>query len=121
MRGALFAMHELAQEHFRANLNGSAGEAARNYLARRGVKPETIEQFGLGYSLPAGRALLRLFEERQFPAAQMVESGLIGQREGGRVLRPFSQPPDVSHPQPIGQNHRLWREGAWPRMSKPSI
>jgi DNA primase len=26
---------------------------------------------------------LRLFEERQFPAAQMVESGLIGQREGG--------------------------------------
>jgi DNA primase len=83
MRGGLFAMHELAQEHFRANLNGSAGEAARNYLARRGVKPETIEQFGLGYSLPTGRALLRLFEERQFPAGQMVESGLIGQREGG--------------------------------------
>ena len=83
LRGSLFAMHELAQEHFRANLNGPAGEAARAYLARRGVRPETIEQFGLGYSLPSGRALLRLFEERQFPAAQMEESGLIGQREGG--------------------------------------
>jgi DNA primase len=83
VRGGLFAMHELAQEHFRANLNGSAGEVARNYLARRGVEPETIEQFGLGYSLSTGRALLRLFEERQFPAQQMVESGLIGQREGG--------------------------------------
>jgi DNA primase len=83
MRGSLFAMHEQAQEHFRANLNGPAGEAARDYLARRGLKPETIEQFGLGYSLPAGRALLRLFEERQFPGPQMVESGLIGQREGG--------------------------------------
>jgi DNA primase len=82
-RGALYAMHEAAQEHFRANLNGSAGEAARAYLDRRGVKAETVEQFGLGYSLGTGRALLRLLEERQFPAAQMVESGLIGQREGG--------------------------------------
>src|ERR1700741_1249326 len=62
MRGSLFAMHELAQEHFRANLNGPAGEAARSYLARRGVQPEIIEQFGLGYSLASGRALLRLFE-----------------------------------------------------------
>ncbi len=83
LRGSLFAMHELAQEQFRANLNGAAGEAARNYLARRGVNPEIIEQFGLGYSLPSGRALLRLFEERQFPAAQMEESGLIAHREGG--------------------------------------
>ena len=82
-RGALYAMHEAAQEHFRANLNGPAGEAARAYLERRGVKAETVEQFGLGYSLGTGRALLRLLEERQFPAVQMVESGLIGQREGG--------------------------------------
>jgi len=76
-------MHELAQEHFRANLNGSAGEIARAYLAGRGVQPETIEQFGLGYALSSGRSLLRMFEERQFPAAQMEASGLVGQREGG--------------------------------------
>ena len=83
-RAALFQMHELAQEQFRANLVGAAGEAARSYLARRGVKAETIEQFGLGYSLPSSRALLRLFEERQFPADQMEQSGLIGKRaEGG--------------------------------------
>lgn len=83
LRGSLFTLHEAAQEHFRANLNGPAGEAARSYLAGRGVSAEIVEQFGLGYSLASGRALLRLFEERQFPAAQMVESGLIGQREGG--------------------------------------
>ncbi len=83
LRGMLFTLHEVAQEHFRANLMSPAGEAARNYLARRGLKPETVEQFGLGLSLGSGRALLRLFEERSFPAAQMVESGLIGQREGG--------------------------------------
>jgi len=82
-RAALLQMHELAQEHFRANLNGSAGEIARAYLAGRGVQPETIEQFGLGYALSSGRSLLRMFEERQFPAAQMEASGLVGQREGG--------------------------------------
>jgi DNA primase len=83
MRGALFAMHEIAQEHFRANLASSAGEAARAYLERRGVTAETAAQFGLGLSLATGRALLRLFEERQFPGTQMVDSGLIAQREGG--------------------------------------
>jgi DNA primase len=82
-RAALMQMHELAQEQFRANLHSSAGEAARAYLARRGVSAETIEQFGLGYSLPSGRALLHVFEERQFPSAQLEESGLIGRRDGG--------------------------------------
>jgi DNA primase len=86
-RAALMQMHELAQEHFRANLHGSAGEIAREYLARRGVQPEAIEQFGLGYSLASGRSLLRMFEERQFPAAQMEASGLVGQGQSGRYDR----------------------------------
>src|SRR5579884_706779 len=37
LRGALLAMHEAAQEHFRANLNGPQGEAARAYLERREI------------------------------------------------------------------------------------
>jgi DNA primase len=82
-RAALMQMHELAEEHFRANLHSSTGEIARAYLAARGLQPETIEQFGLGFSLPNGRSLLRMFEERQFPAAQMEASGLIGQSQSG--------------------------------------
>src|SRR5215471_11596779 len=39
LRGAIFQMQEYAQENFHANLNGSLGEAARAYLARRGVSP----------------------------------------------------------------------------------
>src|SRR4051812_14876813 len=68
LRGSLYAMHEIAQETFRANLNGPAGEAARAYLAKRGVARETIEQFGLGYSDRGGRSLLRTLELRNFPA-----------------------------------------------------
>ena len=65
--GALFELHELAQEQFRANLRGPAGEAARAYLARRGVAPETIERVRAGLCRPlrAGRCCA-CFEQRGF-------------------------------------------------------
>jgi DNA primase len=83
LRGSIMAMHELAQENFRANLDGPAGEAARAYLAKRGLSRETIDEFGLGYSDRSGRSLLRLFDERTFPAALVEQSGLVGKREDG--------------------------------------
>ncbi len=89
LRGAIYQMHELAQENFRANLDGPAGEAARDYLVRRGVTPETAEQFGLGYSDRSGRALLRLYEQRNFPAAQMEQAGLVGRRQDGSLYDRF--------------------------------
>jgi DNA primase len=88
-RGALLQMHELAQEDFRANLAGPAGAEARAYLARRGVSPETMEQFGLGYSERSGRALQRLLEQRSFTATQMEQSGLVGKRQDGTLYDRF--------------------------------
>jgi len=83
LREALFQMYELAAEAFRANLRGPSGETARAYLVRRGLKPETVEQFGLGYSDRSGRALLRLLEQRNFAAAQIEQSGLVRKRDDG--------------------------------------
>src|SRR5215208_11574 len=89
LRGSLLAMHEIAQETFRANLNGPAGETARAYLAKRGGSRETAEQFGIGYSERSGKSLLRVLEQRNFAAAQIVESGLVGRREDGSVYDRF--------------------------------
>jgi DNA primase len=89
LRGSLFAMHEIAQEIFRANLNGPAGETARAYLAKRGLSRDTVEQFGIGYSDRHGKALLRALEQRNFPTAQVVESGLVGRREDGSLYDRF--------------------------------
>jgi DNA primase len=83
LREALFQMYEIAAESFRANLQGRAGETARAYLVRRGLKPETVEQFGLGYSDRSGHALLRLLEQRNFTAAQIEPSGLVRRRDDG--------------------------------------
>jgi DNA primase len=89
LRGALLAMHEQAEETFRANLKSPAGEAARSYIAKRGLAPETVEHFGLGYSDRSGRALVRLFEQRGFPVAQMEQSGLVGKRQDGSLYDRF--------------------------------
>ena len=89
LRGSLLAMHEAAQENFRANLNSQAGAEARAYIAKRGLAPETVEHFGLGYSDRSGRALIRLFEQRSFPVAQMEQSGLVGKRQDGSLYDRF--------------------------------
>lgn len=90
VRGALLEMHELAQESFHANLVARpAGEAALAYLAKRGVARETIERFGLGYSDRSGRALERRLAERQFTAAQIEQSGLVGKRQDGTFYDRF--------------------------------
>jgi DNA primase len=89
LRGAILAMHELAQENFRANLHTPAGEGARGYIAKRGLAGETVEHFGLGYSDRSGRALLRLFEQQGYPAAQMEQSGLVKKREDGSLYDGF--------------------------------
>ena len=89
LRGAAFEMHEMAQEAFRANLESAAGEPARAYLARRGVTPETIAQFGLGYAERSGQALVRMFGKRNFSSAQMEQSGLVGKRQDGSCYDRF--------------------------------
>jgi DNA primase len=88
-RASLFQMHELAQEQFRRNLQGSAGEAARAYLSRRGVTPETAEEFGLGYSEGTGSAVTRLFQQHGLPADMVEASGLVGKRQDGSLYDRF--------------------------------
>ena len=49
---------EAALRFFRRRLDGPDGAAALAYLQRRGLKPETIEAFRLGWA-PDGRAALK--------------------------------------------------------------
>ncbi|MBZ5583599.1 MAG: DNA primase [Acidobacteriia bacterium] len=89
LRESVFQMHDLAQENFRANLQGPSGEMARAYLARRGVAPATVERFGLGYADRSGRALLRLLEQRRIEPPQIEQSGLVRKREDGSAYDYF--------------------------------
>jgi len=89
LRAALYQMHELAEQAFRANLEGAVGAEARAYLERRGVGQATSAEFGLGYAERSGRGLVRLFEKHDFTGDQMEKSGLVLKRDDGSLYDRF--------------------------------
>ncbi len=71
---------------FRHNLlNTPAGQQALDYLHRRGLKDETIEAFGLGYAPSAWEALTSHFRARRISERELLEAGLVSERESGGV------------------------------------
>lgn len=60
------------------------GKTAYEYLKRRGLKDETIHQFGLGYAPNRWDAALQHFTERGYAQEDLLQVGLIVQREDGQ-------------------------------------
>jgi DNA primase len=83
LRGALFEIHSIAAQIFRSNLGGASGAEARSYLVKRGIGPELIDTFELGYSEGSGQALVRALGERQFTQEQLDASSVVRRRDDG--------------------------------------
>jgi len=83
LRAAIYRMHEVAQQIYRAALGAGAGAEARAYLAKRGLSAALIEEFGLGFSDRSGQALARAFEKEGFTEEQREQSGLLLRRQDG--------------------------------------
>jgi DNA primase len=83
LRAALLEIHEIASNLFRDALRAAQGAEARAYLARRGVTPELIDIFGLGFSEPSGQALVRWLAQQRFTPEQLEASALVRRRDDG--------------------------------------
>lgn len=79
----------LAAGYFREVLAGPAGAEARSYLAGRGLKPEVIERYGVGFAMPSGNALAGWLSRHGVDADLAVRAGLLGRRDDGRVFDRF--------------------------------
>ncbi|GMV20423.1 MAG: hypothetical protein AMXMBFR57_03720 [Acidimicrobiia bacterium] len=89
-REALVKLHEDAWEFYKAQLATPAGTRARRELETRGLAAATIETFGYGYAPAAGPdTLTSLFGSRKVPLPLQVKSGLVMQRDDGRVVDRF--------------------------------
>ncbi|MEZ5319973.1 MAG: DNA primase, partial [Vicinamibacterales bacterium] len=89
-REGLIKVHELAAEYYRGQLDTPAGSRAARELEGRGIRPETIAAFGYGYAPAGGRDTLHTFLSGQkVPAAVQIQSGLVVERDGGRVADRF--------------------------------
>ncbi|HZD26552.1 MAG TPA: DNA primase, partial [Alphaproteobacteria bacterium] len=82
-RRSLYDVMEAAAEWFEAQLAGQIGAGARDYLAGRGVRPQTVGRFRLGYAPERREALKAALLARGFAEAQLVEAGLLIRPEDG--------------------------------------
>ena len=75
-------VHEMAQAFFHNCLTKMHyGDAAKAYLAGRGIDASIIEAFGIGCAPPAWDKLAVAFQKRGVPPALLEESGLVTKRQ----------------------------------------
>jgi len=72
-------------------LNTPAGQPALAYLRQRGLKDETIEAFELGYAPNAWEAVLSHFKSKGVAERDLLEAGLVSERESGGIYDRFRQ------------------------------
>ncbi|HEX9020605.1 MAG TPA: DNA primase, partial [Nitrospirota bacterium] len=72
-----------AAHYYQAELDGTAGSAARAYLKKRGVNDQVVKDFGLGFSRPEWDGLLRHLRQKGHSPDQIERAGLIVKRSEG--------------------------------------
>lgn len=82
---------EEAQNFYKFNLfNSEKGNEALNYLLKRGLTKEIIEQFNIGYAPLFGDVLYRVLKDKNFSDENILKLGLIKQREDSSYFDLFS-------------------------------
>ncbi|MBD3235409.1 MAG: DNA primase [Candidatus Eisenbacteria bacterium] len=87
-RNALLAAMRAAVRFYRGKLRASEGEGARRYLQSRGFPGAIVDRFYAGFAPGGGDAFLR-FAQRDFSREVLVQAGLVGRSEGGRLYDRF--------------------------------
>ncbi len=95
----LYEVNGFAAKWFRDQLASPAGQKARDYLARRGITPESVERFGLGWAPESFDQFGTAARKAGFHTADLLAVGLVkeGKKTGrepydafrGRVIFPI--------------------------------
>ena len=96
---SVFPALEWAGSFYRTELAGRTGGPAREYLESRGLLPETIARFALGWAPPGWDSLLKAADRRYSPGL-LFRAGLVIESERGghydrfrsRVIVPIRTP-----------------------------
>ena len=89
-RKGLAEIMELAVQYYRLQLNTNAAATAREYLGRRGLKPDTIDKFEIGFVSDNRNGLFQHLTEKGISAADLDKAGLcVTPDDGGQPYDRF--------------------------------
>ncbi|QDU72217.1 DNA primase [Mucisphaera calidilacus] len=84
LRKRIAEANELALRFFRHRFNDEqTGKIARDYALHRGITPEMIERFELGYAPDAWDQLANAVEQKKLDREAFIAAGLIAKRDRG--------------------------------------
>ncbi|MFC1674649.1 DNA primase [Candidatus Omnitrophota bacterium] len=79
----LYKINEIAANFFQQALNSQSGARAKDYLIKRGLSPETIKSFKLGFAYDHWDALMNSLRQKGVNLSLIEKSGLILSKQGG--------------------------------------
>ncbi|MBZ5663755.1 MAG: DNA primase, partial [Acidobacteriia bacterium] len=82
-RTLAYEINKVAASFYEATLNSAIGAPGRDYLAKRGLTPEVIKAFHLGYAVDDWDALRRHLQARSLSLEAARDAGLLMPRTSG--------------------------------------
>ncbi|MBN2547713.1 MAG: DNA primase [Anaerolineales bacterium] len=83
-------LEEAATFYHHQLMNTPGGKIALDYLLqKRGLQAETLESFALGYAPHSWDAILQYLRSRSHSEQELLDAGLVGQRDEGGVYDRF--------------------------------
>jgi DNA primase len=87
----LYDINSIAGKYFSDNLlRSDSGLIAKTYFEDRKIKLKTMREFGLGYSLPGRSDFVDFAREKKIDVEHLLNLGLIGKSNDGRLFDKFS-------------------------------
>ena len=122
-RARILEVNKAAAKYFYAQLRMEQGQNALQYFVKRGLAPETLKKFGLGYANKFSDDLYRYLRQQGYEDELLKDSGLvtIDEQRGGRdkfwnrVMFPIM---DVNN-RVIGFGGRVMGEGEPKYLNSP--
>ncbi len=83
----MYEINDLASRYYQKVLEqSSAAESVRAYVKGRGITPELVSVFGLGYATDAWDALTQFLLKRGYSETEMIMAGLGQKKKSGSGL-----------------------------------
>ena len=89
MKRRLYDANREAAKFFHANLFKPEGKTGLDYFLDRGLSPETIRHFGLGYAPDNWNSLIKYMKSKGFSEQELIAADLAKKTQKGYVIDTF--------------------------------